>query len=83
MANRGVSLDPQHEIHCIKDLEIKGSSKLPRVCRGNDHEELDPKPQLRRNIEYYNQGSMDMISYVQSLFDQGHENPLTSQPSRQ
>ncbi|RGP76912.1 s-2-hydroxy-acid oxidase [Fusarium longipes] len=45
MANRGVSLDPQNEIHCIKDLEIKGSNKLPHVYR-----------------EYYNQGSMDMIS---------------------
>ncbi|KAF4339912.1 fmn-dependent dehydrogenase family [Fusarium beomiforme] len=33
MANRGVTIDPRNEIHCIQDLKEKGGKKLPRMYR--------------------------------------------------
>jgi hypothetical protein len=70
MANRGPTLDPN--VFTICDLEQQGAKKLPKMYRGEFHQPAPPSNHATEAqfackmtdcaTEYYNEGSMDMIS---------------------
>lgn len=51
MANRGETWDP--DVHCIADLRVQGSAKLPKMYG-----------------DFFNEGAMDMVTYVQAISHQ-------------
>jgi (S)-2-hydroxy-acid oxidase len=65
MAHRGETL--HNEVSCIADLKALGSSKLPKMVRGEQIQSVRGTRTLTNlHKDYYNEGSMDLITYVSS-----------------